>query len=244
MGGGDVVVPFCESVDAYVKKGTGIDIALKAMLGMSRLVSIHGSCEETRENYAQFARAVVNCRMLINHFRYLTSFMNAVDVYKKREGPVLPWLLLIGSFFFRSLEQVFGDLNYYQMVCMHHWNRTRLSLGYWFFKSLSLTCGFLHELLRMKSALTSPQWKKRTPKERSEFLKAEIISLTRYICDMIVYYQWVPWYNPNKTLQYFCGALCGSLGSYTFWKETQAARLAAAKKASQPNGVLNGNKTE
>ncbi|KAH9578085.1 hypothetical protein LSM04_004429 [Trypanosoma melophagium] len=239
----DGVVPFCESLDAYVKKGAGVDMVLKAMLGIVRLVSIHSSCEETRQNYAQFAYAIINCRMLANHFRYIMSFKSAVDVLKRREGPILPCLCLGGMHFFRSLEQVFGDLNYYQMIFMRHWNRTRISLGYWFFKSLSLTCGFVNELLRLKSTLSSPQWKKQTQQERSMFLKAVIISLTRYICDMVVYYQWIPCYNPNKTLQYICGSLCGSLAVYAFWNETQAARLAAAKKAPQPNGVLNGKTT-
>ncbi|PWU99656.1 hypothetical protein C3747_216g46 [Trypanosoma cruzi] len=116
---------------------------MKSVAGLSRLVSLYSQNEETSRNYAKFGQAIINCRMLANHFRYAESLNFAIVKFKKRDGrPLLSWLCLVGSFFFRSLEQVFGDLNYYQSVFMHHWSRTFLSLGYWFFKSLSLTCGF------------------------------------------------------------------------------------------------------
>ncbi|EKG04302.1 hypothetical protein TCSYLVIO_004638 [Trypanosoma cruzi] len=236
-----IIVPFCASVDAYIKKGSGIDLIMKSVAGLSRLVSLYSQNEETSRNYAKFGQAIINCRMLANHFRYAESLNFAIVKFKKRDGrPLLSWLCLVGSFFFRSLEQVFGDLNYYQSVFMHHWNRTFLSLGYWFFKSLSLTCGFFYELMSLRATIASPEWRNKSAQGRSKILRAGCISLLRYIFDMVVYYQWVPWYNPYKTVQYASAAAAGILGIYVSWKETQAARVAGAKKAPELRTALNG----
>ncbi|KEG12678.1 hypothetical protein DQ04_01521050 [Trypanosoma grayi] len=242
MEAGGSVVSCCAAVDAYVKKGAGIDLVLKSLLGITRLVSIYSSDKDVSENYAKFASSIINCRMLANHFRHVDSFNSGMTVLKKGQGPLLPRVLLMGSFFLRSLEQVFGDLNYYQSTFMRHWNRRRLSLGYWFFKSLALTCGFLNELLRLKATITSPQWRKQTSQERSATLKALFISIARYVCDMLVYYQWLPWYNPYKTFQYVCGSTAGILGIYVVWNDTQAARAAEKKVTHPSNGSNNGQK--
>ncbi|RNF02090.1 hypothetical protein TraAM80_06627 [Trypanosoma rangeli] len=235
------VVPFCASVDAYVKKGAGIDLVLKSLAGLSRLVSIYSKDEETRQSYASFGSAIINCRMLANHFRHVASLNSAIVTLKQRNGrPLLSWLCLFGSFFFRSLEQVFGDLNYYQSVVMRHWDRNKLSLGYWFFKSLSLTCGFFYELLGLRANLASPEWPKKSAEGRKKILWDTLISLLRYFFDMVVYYQWMPWYNPYKTVQYASAAAAGMLGVYVVWNDTQATRLAEVKKASLMSGAMNG----
>ncbi|RNF17896.1 uncharacterized protein Tco025E_04663 [Trypanosoma conorhini] len=237
------LVPFCASVDAYVKKGAGIDLVLKSLAGLSRLVSLYSKDEETRQSYANFGSAIINCRMLANHFRHVASLNSAIVTLKQRNGrPLLSWLCLFGSFFFRSLEQVFGDLNYYQSVVMRHWDRNKLSRGYWFFKSLSLTCGFFYELLGLQANLASPEWPKKSAAGRKQVLWDTLISLLRYTFDMVVYYQWVSWYNPYKTVQYASAAAAGLLGVYVVWNDTQAARLAEAKRASSVNGPMNGKK--
>lgn len=46
--------------------------------------------------------------------------------------------------------------------------------------------------------------------------------LLRNIADIIVYSQWISWYNPPKTLEYSCGLLSGTLGVLLVWCDTYA----------------------
>ncbi|RNC41247.1 hypothetical protein TcCL_NonESM09195 [Trypanosoma cruzi] len=83
MGEEGIIVPFCASVDAYIKKGAGIDLIMKSVAGLSRLVSLYSQNEETSRNYAKFGQAIINCRMLANHFRYAESLNFAIVKFKK-----------------------------------------------------------------------------------------------------------------------------------------------------------------
>ena len=47
-----------------------------------------------------------------------------------------------------------------------------------------------------------------------------IMFFVRNICDMIVYYQWISWYNPWKHLEYLCGLTSGLMGVYLVWEDT------------------------
>ncbi|CBH15931.1 hypothetical protein, conserved [Trypanosoma brucei gambiense DAL972] len=219
---------FCERVEAFLGKGVGIDLVLKCMLGLTRLRMVNASDEATKEVYAGFAMAVINGRMLGNHFRYPSSFSLALRTFKAKEGPLFHWFLFGLSFLLRTFEQMTGDLNYYQMIIMRHWSRSRLSHTYWFFKSLSLTCLLLDEVLLLRLELRSPQWREKTSEERSSFLRRKVISIMRCLLDMCMYYQWVPWYNPYKTLQYCCVTASGFLGVYSGWGDV-CDSLAASK---------------
>nr|CCC93953.1 conserved hypothetical protein [Trypanosoma congolense IL3000] len=181
--------------------------------------------------------SLINCRMLANHFRYPASFSVALSTIRAREGPTFHWLLISACFLLRTFEQMTGDLNYYQMTIMRHWSRSRLSHKYWFFKSLSLTCLLLDEVLQLVTTVRSPEWKKKSPEERSLHIKRKAISVIRCLLDMSVYYRWVSWYNPYKTLQYCSMTISGLLGVFVGWGDVcsaadalEALRIEDAKK--------------
>lgn len=54
---------------------------------------------------------------------------------------------------------------------------------------------------------------------RSQMTEHALLVL-RNICDMIIYFQWIESYNPNKTLQALCGMYSGFFGIYLVWKGT------------------------
>ncbi|KAG8346922.1 hypothetical protein TRVL_02253 [Trypanosoma vivax] len=225
----NVLVSYCDSVSFFVKKGVGLDLIFKVTLGIVRLIALHARDETLRDIYTKFSLRIINCRMLANHFRYLISFDSAVKAFTTEGAPTFHRVLLGMCSLLRSFEQICGDFNYYQMTFMRHWSRKRLSFCYWFFKSLSLTCGLLDELLLLRMEVASREWRSKTPEERTTYLKTSAISITRYLLDMLVYYQWVPCYNPYKTLQYLSAITSGSLAIYVASKEIQASRASASE---------------
>ena len=51
-------------------------------------------------------------------------------------------------------------------------------------------------------------------------MQEHALLLLRNICDMIIYFQWIESYRPNKTLQALCGMYSGFFGIYLVWKGT------------------------
>eukprot|EP00388_Colpodella_angusta_P003677 GDKJ01012817.1.p1 GENE.GDKJ01012817.1~~GDKJ01012817.1.p1 ORF type:complete len:139 (-),score=17.11 GDKJ01012817.1:79-438(-) len=61
-------------------------------------------------------------------------------------------------------------------------------------------------------------------------LRKSVILLIRNIGDMIIYYQWIENYKPNKVLCSLCGIFSGLVGVYLVWSDNLKIKNEAEKK--------------
>lgn len=217
-------VPLVEALGDYQKKGVGVDMALKAVLNILRLQAHYSADPEDKKKFFNAADAVVECRMLCNFGRPLLTLRQGIRSFRSRSCyDFWPWLFLTLSYFLRVPEQLSGDLNYLQKTICHQWSREKLSFCYRFFKSWSLTCCLLTELLeqphiRSKLARATSDMQARRVKRALRVSNALVV---RTLCDMYVYFKWIPSYTPNKTLEFICGFVSGVIGIWLVWKDTR-----------------------
>lgn len=214
--------PLMECLGEYQKKGVGVDMILKSALGIFRLMMLYSHDQADKKKYAQVADVIIECRMLCNFGRpTLTAHQAYQNYWKKDRFEFFYWLFTTLSYAFRVPEQISGDLNYLQKVVFHSWNREKFSFYYRFFKSINLTCAFIAEALRRRALMrdcTRAKTVEVLRRIRDEIRVADVV-LLRTLCDMYVYYKWVPFYNPPKTIEYICGSVSGLLGVWLVWKD-------------------------
>lgn len=235
-----------ETLDKYLQKGVGRDMALKSIVYPIRLLNYHTVNSETSAILTQLVSNIIDARMLSNSWKGISAYLAGYRTLKSTES--MPWYqraLLSLSFFCRMLEQVSGDTGYIQAHIMKHWNKTRIVWHYKFWKTMSLTCSAVLELIKIvslqlkrrqmrrfvaQSPLTTspsehpvqfPIQKKDDGDEENVLnaLRWSCLFLFRNVCDMIVYYQWIQSYRPNKNLEYVCGTLSGSIGCWLVWRD-------------------------
>lgn len=217
------LVPLLNALGDYEKKGVGVDMMLKSVLGFFRLAMLYSSSAADKKRYAAIADAIIECRMLCNFGRPAMTFHQGMKIVKlHRCMEFWHWLFSCLSFFFRVPEQLSGDLNYLQKVIFHQWSREKLSFYYRFFKSLSLTCCLCVELARRPSLTAALNTSVPDHLLHAKLeLKVSNALIIRTLCDMYVYYKWIPWWNPNRTMEYTCGSVSGLIGVWLVWKDTR-----------------------
>ncbi|KPA81803.1 hypothetical protein ABB37_04073 [Leptomonas pyrrhocoris] len=218
------VVPFLTALTDYQKKGVGVDMMLKALLNVSRLCMLYSTNLGDKRKFFKLADTIVECRMLCNFGRPVMTFHQAMSVLGKRSYMEF-WHCLFTclAFFLRVPEQLSGDMNFLQKVVFRRWSREKLSFCYRFFKSWSLTCGLLAELTR-RSALKRAVRSAVTPEENVHTkleLQVSNALIIRTLCDMYVYFKWIPGYEPIKAVEYSCGLASGLIGVLLVWKDTR-----------------------
>lgn len=218
------LVPFLVALGDYQKKGVGMDMMLKSVLSIVRLCMIYSTEAQDRKRYFRLADSIIECRMLCNFGRPAMTVSQGLKMFAMRdEMEFWHWLFTCLSFFWRVPEQLSGDLSYLQKVVFHSWSREAFSFSYRFFKSLSLTCCVMMELTR-RSTLQRALRDAATPKQRlhaSLDMRVSNALIVRSLCDMYVYFKWIPSYHTNKTVELLCGFVSGIIGMWLVWKDTR-----------------------
>lgn len=239
-----------ETLDKYLQKAVGRDMLLKSIVYPMRLWSYHSKSPETAQTLQQLILNIIDARMLSNAWKGIGAYLSGYRTAVSTEP--MPWyqrLLLSLSFFCRMLEQFSGDVGYTQKHIMTHWKRERISWHYKFWKTMSLTCSAILEVIKIVTIQAKRRQLRRyvaqsplttQPSEHpTEFPAATMDSedndlassmrwsclfLARNISDMIVYYQWMESYKANKNVEYLCGYFSGAVGVWLVWRDIQAAR--------------------
>lgn len=218
------VVPFLTALTDYQKKGVGVDMVLKSVLNISRLCMLYSADPADKKKFFKVADTIIECRMLCNFGRPSITFRQGLCALKKRESMEF-WhgIFTCLAIFLRIPEQMSGDLNYLQKVVFRSWSREKLSFFYRFFKSWSLTCCLLAELTH-RAALRRAVADAVTPAEKVHAgldVRVSNALIVRTLCDMYVYFKWIPSYEPVKLLEYTCGLMSGLIGVWLVWKDTR-----------------------
>ncbi|GET93734.1 hypothetical protein, conserved [Leishmania tarentolae] len=218
------LVPFLVALGDYQKKGVGVDMMLKSVLNIVRLCMIYSTDAQDKKRYFHLADVIIECRMLCNFGRPAMTLKQGLKMFAMRDEMTFwHWLFTCLSFFLRVPEQLSGDLNYLQKVVFHSWCRETFSFSYRFFKSWSLTCCLMMELTR-RSALQRALRNAATPQQRAHAsleIKVSNALMVRSLCDMYVYFKWIPSYHPIKTIEYVCSFVSGIIGVWLVWRDTR-----------------------
>lgn len=158
------------------------------------------------------------------------------------------------TYFSRTFEQVQGDIGFWNRFWFTNWNSRVQSRRYKFFKSIALTMSLVVEILKIvdfKRRLdeaaarnVDPPSVTATPVSRGSAsfdhslgitdlklkLRKSIILLIRNIGDMIIYYQWIEWYKPNRVLCGLCGMFSGLVGVYLVWTDNAKLKKEVMEK--------------
>lgn len=216
---------------SYQSKGVGVDMILKSILGVFRLLMLYSKDQETKRKYFKVVDTIIECRMLGNFGKPGITFYQGLNKFKRGTGKSLSERLVFASSLFRTLEQLSGDLGFLQKVMIHSWSREKLSFCYRFFKSFSLTLALvaelihhshLVELVRCCGECSTDSKVCAAGKCRGTLGREVVVSrslIVRTLCDMYVYFKWLPFYTPNTTLEYICGSISGLIGVWLVWKD-------------------------
>lgn len=222
---------------SYQTRSVGIDMVLKCLLNIFRLLAYYSTGLEEQKRYYSVVDAILEARMLGNFGKPTLTFYQAVNKYgsfletnnKLRRGSRLSSLCAtacLASALLRTLEQFFGDLGFLQKVVVHHWSRQTFSFYFAFFKSFSILLMLLAETIKyfgLRKSLAEVGPCRRGHCHNLGSIRAELQRSTaiiiRSICDMYVYCKWIPSYTPNPVLAYLCGFTSGLLGVWLVWKE-------------------------
>ncbi|EPY31113.1 hypothetical protein STCU_03616 [Strigomonas culicis] len=225
----------------YHKKGVGVDMVLKSFLGIFRLCKLYSRKEEDVNRFAHIADSIVECRMLCNYGRPTMTLVQGFRMYKEKGNMAASalWLFQTLSLFLRVPEQISGDLGYMQKVVFSNWSRQTFSFFYRFFKSLSLTCCLAADIERHRQ-LCAIRGASHCAKElaliRKELAHVRLMTL-RTICDMYVYYKWIPRYTPIPTLEYICGMISGMIGVFMVWSDVVEKASGTGAKDCPPKAI-------
>ncbi|CUG94230.1 Hypothetical protein, putative [Bodo saltans] len=228
-----------ESLDKYLQKSVGRDMLLKSIVYPMRLWAYHSKSPENAQILQQLILNIIDARMLSNAWKgigaYLSGYRTAV-----------------------STEP--GDVGYTQKNIMTHWKRERISWHYKFWKTMSLTCSAILEVIKIvniqskrrqlrrfvaQSPLTTspslqptefPAASQNTNDEDRDgelatAMRWSVLFLLRNIADMIVYYQWIESYKANKNVEYLCGFFSGAVGVWLVLRDSIAPKSIGGGKA-------------
>lgn len=241
------------TLDRYLQKAVGRDMMLKAIVYPIRLANYHAKTPESAKILTQLISNIIDARMLSNSWKAIAAYLSGYRTLTSSESmPLYQRLLLAASFLCRMVEQASGDLGYLQAHLIKKWNKPHIVWHYKFWKTMSLTCSAILELIK----IINIQMKRRqlhrfvtqtpltsTPSEHPVQFPAQAdansasnssddedeglvtamrwasLFLFRNVCDMIVYYQWIEWYRPNKNIEYICGFFSGAIGCWLVWRD-------------------------
>eukprot|EP00796_Vickermania_ingenoplastis_P006671 gene6671-4780_t len=224
--------PLLATIIAYQSRGVGRDMALKSILGIFRLLMHYSKSKEDKEMYFHIVDSIIECRMLGNFGKPGITLYQGMKKFKSHNGPScsLCEKLVFLSSLFRTLEQLSGDLGFLQKVMIHQWSRQKLSFCYRFFKSFSLTIALAAEVLHHNNLQYQMKCRGectagsqcRAGKCGASLQRDLLVSrslIVRTLCDMYVYFKWLPFYTPNTTAEYICGSISGMIGVWLVWKD-------------------------
>lgn len=239
----DSIVPRFDLLDklcVFQSKGFAVDMCMKSVVYLARLLNVLvGKHDlELRDRLETLVLSIIDFRMLVNAWRYVNTFKCFVETMLHRnEYPPSMVLCMALMFWFRTFEQIWGDLGYLQKNAIPSLRRERTSWHFKFNKSISLTFAACLEMLRIfryrnlrsdhidqhssPTNITSPNEHSDSEVDYDREIFKSSVFLFRNVLDMIVYYQWIPWYRPWKWLSYSCGTVSGVLGVYMIWEDTK-----------------------
>lgn len=212
-------------------------MALKCFLNVFRLLSHFSTDLEERKNFYAVVDTILEARMIGNFGKPSLTFYQAVKKYTEylnlrdehSKGGLSSSLCAqacLASALFRTLEQFFGDLGFLQKVVFYQWSRQTMSFYFAFFKSFSITCSLLVEAInyiRLRKTVTRMRLCRKGDKESLDVRDGELqvsrVLIIRCLCDMYVYYKWIPSYHPIPVAAYLCGFTSGLLGVWLVWKD-------------------------
>jgi hypothetical protein len=228
------------ALERYLSKAVGRDMALKTIVYCLRLATVYTNPndKERSDMLQTLILNIIDSRMLGNQWKYMGTFRGTVQSFLNIGATeILPWMFATLTLFFRTFEQLFGDLGYMQKNWISSWSRVRISWHYKFWKSMSLTCSAIVELIKIMKYRQQIRVMRRnihtpaaTPIDGSapqlptlsiETAESEMamsqMFLFRNLCDMVVYYVWIESYKPPKTLECLAGMCSGAIGVWLVW---------------------------
>lgn len=229
--------PLLETIIAYQSRSVGVDMILKCFLNIFRLLEHFSASAEGKAKFLHVTDVILESRMLGNFGKPVLTFQQGLQKYKSYKKycstcTSSDWRANLcantcfSSAFFRTLEQFFGDLGFLQKVVVHKWSRQKLSFLFAFFKSFSITLALISEIvkyltLKKKMSCLHSCFKGNCHHLgiTSRELQVSRALVIRSLCDMYVYYKWIPSYTPNRVLSYLCGFTSGAIGVWLVWKD-------------------------
>eukprot|EP00331_Platyophrya_macrostoma_P001048 CAMPEP_0176406600 /NCGR_PEP_ID=MMETSP0127-20121128/962_1 /TAXON_ID=938130 /ORGANISM="Platyophrya macrostoma, Strain WH" /LENGTH=263 /DNA_ID=CAMNT_0017785745 /DNA_START=28 /DNA_END=819 /DNA_ORIENTATION=+ len=138
------------TLDRYLQKAVGRDMMLKAIVYPIRLANYHAKTPETGKILSQLITNIIDARMLSNSWKAISAYLSGYRTLMSSEVmPLYQRVLLALSFFCRMVEQASGDLGYIQAHLIKKWNKPRIVWHYKFWKTMSLTCSAILELIKI-----------------------------------------------------------------------------------------------
>jgi hypothetical protein len=206
------------------KQSAAMDILIKVFCGAVRLLHLY----RPRSHLAALSSSLIDCRVLINQFRWSGTLRWAIDTVsnpmdlKLRQAPLLFQSLQMLTPFLRLGEQLNGDAMYWAAHFFRKWDRDNLLFRYRFFKFWANFTSGVVEAFLLGTAIRATD--------------ESIIAVIRAVLEMIVYAVWLPkrYYNPKSVVTLSSGFLSAVLGLYVIWKKTNRKVLVA--DAAPPAG--------
>jgi hypothetical protein len=133
--------PFLQRLEIYMSKCIGRDMTLKTIVYFLRFAVLYTQDAKREAMLNTLVLNIIDCRMLYNSAKFWGTFRTCINTVREDKSEAFIKICTILSFFFRSLEQLSGDLGYLQKnVFTESWSRERCSWHYKFNKSISLMC--------------------------------------------------------------------------------------------------------
>eukprot|EP01064_Diplonema_japonicum_P007224 TRINITY_DN1490_c2_g1_i1.p1 TRINITY_DN1490_c2_g1~~TRINITY_DN1490_c2_g1_i1.p1 ORF type:complete len:229 (+),score=15.29 TRINITY_DN1490_c2_g1_i1:46-732(+) len=168
-----------------------------------------GKAESVQNTLATFDSAIVDCRQLLNHFKYVQTAEIFRKIYTTFDLSQMTTKLLLLRTVFWTVEVTCSDLGYYAKHIFHSWNAKLIGKGYKFGKSVQLSILICLEIMKYKRVSSD---RKLSKEARNEQCKEIIYGIVRCVMDCIMYYTWIESYQPNKGFSYLCGLVSALIG--------------------------------
>ena len=170
----------------------------------------------------------------------------AVAVTRSINVPRAMALFGFFTYFFRTFEQGQGDIGFWNRFWFTNWDSKKHSRRYKLFKSITLTFSLVLESLKIidfvaklreaEKTARPPRSVAATPAggcpsfdhaigvtDLRQKLQKSILLWLRNVGDMIIYFQWIEAYRPNRVLASLCGIYSGAVGVYLVWTDNRDA---------------------
>ena len=208
-------------VQQFLTQGGSINMSLKVMCYLLRYRIYFNPQSPMANAWKELEGSCLEGRMLTGMWRYIDTHKAIAELLRHGEtntaSKMLFLIVTLFSIIFRAIGQLSGDLMYTQKYIAQWWSFPRLQWHYRFSKSIAQTLAAVLDLktLRKHFSLESTSDFELEEKRKKIFLT--LLALLRNMCDMVTYYQWVPWYHPAKPLELGCGVVSGAVGVYFCW---------------------------
>eukprot|EP00756_Hemistasia_phaeocysticola_P008829 Hpha_TRINITY_DN14737_c0_g1::TRINITY_DN14737_c0_g1_i1::g.102692::m.102692 len=159
--------------------------------------------------------SLIDCRMLLNHFKYVHSVQAILSTLQDKGLHTLEWYVMVLRNMLWTQEVIASDANYMVKHIFRDVDPARPGWHYKFGKSTQLTLLFCVESLRLLRILRAARERGHTTGHERNQILLKSLTLVRCVCDCIIYYTWIDAYKPDKGLQYICGLISSICALYT-----------------------------